>query len=472
MGDWLKARYNQVFKPSAVEPTILSHRRRASHKAAVVFVHGFTGHLESTWGSFIELALNDADIANWDVYSLGYPTALRIDLADFWSADPPLDIIATQLRTSFSVDPLVDYEAVAIVAHSMGGLAVQRAICDHKPLRDKLTHLLLYGTPSRGIAKARFGRMLKRQLKDMQPSSSFITNLRKHWDVIVGSPTNFELRVVAGNRDEFVGGAANLGAFPEVAQRVVAGNHVQIVRSQSADSENYRIFSRALSRRDDYQTVVDGAEVALEFRRFRQVVQALEPGAKGLDENGIVTLCLALEGLNRRDDALRYLGEHDANRTSSEVMCVLAGRLKRQWLAAGVAEDRTKARDLYCSALEVAVATKDSAQAYYSAINIAYIDLMSAPPASEIGAEVHAMANLAIEHCNFAPVSHWQLATQGEAKLILGDMNGAMESYKLAIEKCASPRDRESMATQALSVANRVYGHEGAKQIGKVLGVR
>lgn len=51
-----------------------------------------------------------------------------------WSADPDLSILAVHLKTRLGIAPLVEYRHLAIVAHSMGGLVVQRAMLDNPAL--------------------------------------------------------------------------------------------------------------------------------------------------------------------------------------------------------------------------------------------------------------------------------------------------------------------------------------------------
>jgi hypothetical protein len=49
----------------------------------------------------------------------------------------------------------------------MGGLAVQRALLDDKGLRNRTSHLFLFGTPCGGLIKASLVRVLNPQLRDM-----------------------------------------------------------------------------------------------------------------------------------------------------------------------------------------------------------------------------------------------------------------------------------------------------------------
>ncbi|MGX7875114.1 tetratricopeptide repeat-containing protein [Mesorhizobium sp. ORM6] len=297
----------------------------------------------------------------------------------------------------------------------MGGLLLQRAICDDAALRTRLSHVFLFGTPSAGINKARLLARLKRQFRDMSPSGAFISKLRKDWGVLFKGIPNFAFRAVAGDRDEFVSGDSSLGPFGSDDRRVVPGNHLQIVRPSSKNDQSFSIVAGALSGREISETDVDGAEVALELRNFHSAVQTLLPNASKLDDNAVVTLALALEGLRRGKEALAILNAHYGNRKpASEVMAVLAGRLKRQWLVGGLADDFERSRALYGNALQLAESAGDYEQAYYNAINVAFLDLMSLPPGSAMTSPVKAMAIKALDYCQMSPEKQWKSATMGK----------------------------------------------------------
>ena len=95
---------------------------------AVVFLHGFSGNRDDTWDRLPGL-LGTA-VSDWDIYTLGYATTFLPDLLGVWSADPDIPILATMLTTQASIYPLSRYKSLAVVAHSMGGLVVQRALVD------------------------------------------------------------------------------------------------------------------------------------------------------------------------------------------------------------------------------------------------------------------------------------------------------------------------------------------------------
>jgi hypothetical protein len=118
------------------------------------------------------------------------------------------------------------------------------------------------------------------------------------------------------------------------------------------------------------------------------------------------------------------------------------------------------------------VAGKDHAQAYYHAINLAFLDLMAASATDGVPAKVRDMAEQALKHCAAAKEDHWRLATEAEAALMLEDLPKAKELYKRALAKATSERDRDSMYSQAVRVAQRVFCEDGVKEIAALTGLQ
>lgn len=116
------------------------------------------------------------------------------------------------------------------------------------------------------------------------------------------------------------------------------------------------------------------------------------------------------------------------------------------------------------------MAGKDHAQAYYHAINLAFLDLMAASATDGVPAKVRAMAEQALKHCAAAKEDHWRLATEAEAALMLEDLPKATGLYKRALAKATSERERYSLYSQAVRVAERVFGETGGNEIETLSG--
>lgn len=465
----------RIFRGSSnKQAPALVENRNAGNPAAIIFVHGFQGDAVTTWSSFLTQLLKDRRLNDWDVYSVGYSTNLSIDFP-IWTSDPDIRLCASGLTTKFKLAPLDRYKAVVLVAHSMGGLVVQRAILDSDELSKRLTHVLLYGTPSAGVSKAVIGSRLKPQARDMCVGSKFITQLRAEWEKKIGNQPPFSFTVVAGETDAFIPPSSCIDPFPQSQQAVVPGDHLEIVRPNSTDHLSYALLYRTLTGVRGTHSIVESARLALEHKKYAHAIELLMPGVDGLDANAIVILALALESVGQKDEAMdvieRWNRNNACDRRSLDPIGVLAGRLKRRWLVSRQKQDFDRALELYSEGLERAEASIDHDQAYYHAINVAYLRLVSTPTGGSASPAVQEMARRALNHVEVASKNQWTYATTGEACLMLGNLTAGLEAYREARRLAINLRECDSMHMHAVVVAERVFGEKGAKLIDEAFGL-
>lgn len=432
----------------AEPPDVLAHRSTGA-KAAICLIHGFGGDLQKTWGTFPQILLDEKQLAAWDVYSMGYSTGLSFDVVGIWKAAPPLDKLAGLLRTVAAMGDLSGYKSLAFVAHSMGGLIVQRALVEDPELTGRTGHVVLFGTPSGGLKKASVFRGWKRQIRDMGEGSPFITDLRKRWETVFGGGTPFELLAVAGSKDEFVPAESALEPFPEQQRAIVFGNHVEIVKPSGPESLSAQVLVKKLVGEAAPGGPWNSARVAVEMRDFQRAIAELEGHRDELDEKHLVYLALAYEAVGRQEDAVALLEGQEG----TDAMGVLAGRHKRMWRAAGRKEDAERALELYQRGYQISVERDNPQQAFYHAINIAYMELEYGE--NESAAQKY--ASLALHYATSAPrQDKWSFATQGEAYLLIGKDDIALVRYKQALGQAPTPREMASMFGQAQRIAHRL----------------
>lgn len=455
----------------AEEPKLIQHRNKAQD-AAVIFIHGFGGNAgQETWGNFQDYLKKERDLANWDIYCLSYATKLRIDLVGIWAADPDIPKLARYLHTCCKTPPLDRYKCLALVAHSMGGLVVQRALVDFDDLSDVVSHLFLFGTPSGGLQKASPFRWLKRQGRDMTSKSPFIIDLRHRWlqkfGDSFGKTLPFRFWIVAGDRDEFVPASSSLAPFQNDFSKaeidVVPGNHLQIVKPCSDKELSVQLLFKGLRGNAGVSGSWTGAAVAVESRDFKKAIKLLEPHLDELDVDAVVQLALALESVGRSEDALSLLEKHQ--HSSTDAMGVLAGRLKRRWLVERRDADARRARELYAEAYRLAEEAVDHEQAFYHGINIAFMDLAYGTNRTEAKAKAAGMAARVLQHCQQTEPGKWRYATEAEASLMLGERSDAMEHYHAYLNASPAPREIESTYLQAKKVAYLMASRETARQL-------
>jgi len=354
-------------------------RREPAHKACVVFIHGFQGDPATTWARFPELLSEDSTMDGWDILSFGYESDLAPDLTGVWEGDPSIKTIADSLGTFANTNLVSNYGGLVFIAHSMGGLAVQRALLDHATLTEKVDKVILFGTPSFGLVKAWIFQLpilslLNRQVRDMGKTSPFIKSLRSEWDERFGaSPPPFAFLAVAGSEDEFVSRKASIDGFPDHQCAVVPGNHLKIVKPEKASDASLGVVINFIQDKEAAGGRWGTAALALERRQFQKVENQLGPNRASLDRCALVDLALALDGLGKRDEAMKVLA--DAKRYGTDAMGVLAGRHKRNWYQNRVDQEARTALDLYGEGYAIAKG-KDSSQAYYHGINLAFLALV------------------------------------------------------------------------------------------------
>ena len=421
---------------------IVEHRVEGN-AAALVFVHGFaTSGLP--FGRFAELLAAEPALAGWDILGVGYSTGLMPDLRRAWATDPSIDLLAGYLRSRARLGPLDRYDGLAVVAHSMGGLVVQSALLDDPELADRVSHVFLFGTPSAGVRIARWGGFLKRQISDMAEGGPFITRLRDRWDGVYSERRPFDLWVVAGDRDSFVPAHSSLGPFPPETHLVVPGDHLEIVEVPATGSMSVQVVAEGLQHAAAPAGPLNSARAAVASSEHDRAIRILGDDPSALDEAHLVDLALALHATGRADEAIAVLTEH-AGPAGTDAQGTLAGQLKRRWLDSGHRRDAEAALELYAGALAAAGGAGDDEQAYYHAINVAFLEVAFR---RDRGAAT-AAAREALAACGRSPVSYWRLATEAEAHLQIGDHDRALGAYRDAAALEPSPRDSGSAYVQA-----------------------
>jgi pimeloyl-ACP methyl ester carboxylesterase len=453
------------------KPDLLVLRANDS-PAAVVFIHGFGGDMEETWGKFPEFLMSEPGLQNWDVYSYGYPTSLRVDIPGIWVANPPINVLADAFAGRFQHDPLKRYRSVTILAHSMGGLVVQRALVSDPSIATRVTHVVLFGTPSAGLSKAALGRRGRKQVRDMIEGGEFIRGLRRDWDSTFGDGRAFKFFAVAGRMDSFVPVDSSLSPFAVEQRRTIPGDHLQIVKPQNSTELSVRIVCEALKGRAAPRGPWDSALVAVELGEFKKVIQQLEPRVEQLDEDAAVALALAYDGVGRNSDAIKVLTDRkNRGLKMAEPWNVFGGRYKRRWLLERTDAALQAAVEAYTEGLRVAMEGKvNHDQAMYACINLAFLALVSVPAnESRIPTPARVLAQQALDHASKADVGVWRHATEAEAKLYFDGIDAACASYGQAIA-LAGQREIDSMFTQAVRVAERIGGPKHAARIYATFG--
>lgn len=445
--------------PKTVEFISFRPTSSAKNETAIVFVHGFTGDVAKTWRRIPEFLQADRRLNEWDLLGVGYQSNRRFDLTGLWSSDARLEEIAIMLR---SRPELSRYKRLAFIAHSMGGLVVQQALILYDDLRNRTSHVVLFGTPSAGLTKAGFASFWKRQIQNMKAGGPFITALRDKWTSLnLDSAPPLAFIAVAGETDQFVPPESSLGPFPQAKCDVIPGNHLTMLDAESAEAPCVQKILQILCQGTTPQGPRSAAKVAIETGQFADVIRRLWPNRDSnptqfpanLDDYGAVQLAIALEKTGDSAGALGVLKNHKPKGT--DILGVLAGRLKRRWWLTSNADDLESARKLYHEAYDQSVAKNppDHDQAYYHGINLAYLAIA----AQRDFTAARLIASKVLDHVDKAVdpgLKHWRLATAGDAMIILERTEEAINKHREAAGQKLKPWEASSMEEQALRVAD------------------
>lgn len=433
-------------------PTKIIIRQSNDNEKAILFVHGFSGNGEHTFGLLPAFVAGDRELSDWDVYSLNYPSSLSPDLSGVWRADPNLTELSNYFRESLT-ESFGRYRKLALIAHSMGGLLVQRGFLDLHD-RARVSHILMFGTPSAGLKKAHLGTILfKRQVKDMRPESEFIRLLATDRSKVFSNPT-FEFLSVSGLSDEFVPSSSSLDPFePKYCRRVVGG-HLSIVKPEQYDSE---VTQLVLNRLKGKAVPAPKSVTSDDMRRAKD------------DPEEIVRIATLHELAGFSDDAIELLRSN--LHLNFYIYGALAGRYKRLWLADLDAMNSAgqKALDTYAAGYKGAYDAKKFKPAIYNGVNLAFMKLAydNDPNAARKIAE-------AVLELLFVPeVSDYYhyYGVSAEAKLHLGKHEEALREYARQDTVDLTRDRRVSMFQQAIWTARFLGNEPLAQQIqGLILG--
>lgn len=300
----------------AVDRPVRIDFKNSGADGAIVFIHGFGGHAEQTWGDFPRYVERRPELEGWDVFGIGYSSSLRIELTRAWSGDASLETLGYYLRTALALPPLQRYKRLALVAHSMGGLVVQQALLDDA-CRARVSHVLLFGTPSAGVAKAGLIGRFNQQARDMVTGSEFLTKLRDSWPKAYADGEAFVLRVVAGERDSFIPTVSSLEPFPEAVRLVVPGDHLSMVKADGPNSAIVELLVQTLKDTARSASAASKSNLPQQLGRFIGREREIAEIETLLNASRLVTIA-GTGGLGK-------------TRTALEVAATFVGRVAGVW---------------------------------------------------------------------------------------------------------------------------------------------
>lgn len=420
---------------------------RSEGNNLLLFVHGLSGESKDTFGTIPQMLQSDSNFDGWAMKPLGYSPIVQPKLGkDIWGAILDVDKISGFLKTSIKYK-FNNYDRIAIVAHSLGGLVAQKAILDlDEDNRNRISHLIMFGTPSNGISPEVLSKQWNKKYGELSNDGDFIKSLRNEWNNTFNGNYPFKLKVAASTDDEYVSLESCHGPFDAKYCEFVERKHIDMVKPKSDKDATYSLIISALTGSKFFNEYTNAEEINLILGKYDAVVKELLPKKDDLDKRGLTQLIFALEGLERKDEVYDILNNHSLAKSNTDLMGIIGGRHKRDYLKSSTSKSSELAKEYYSKALQISVENDDYNQIYYHAINLAFLSIVTDPEGGESKMMKYAKQALdATEHCRD---NVWKYATVAEANMYIGDMDKAKEFYLKASED-APIREKISMHTNA-----------------------
>jgi pimeloyl-ACP methyl ester carboxylesterase len=411
---------------------LICYRKKEGYNNVLLFVHGFSGSASETFGFIPQMLEENPQFRGWDIFSIGYSSDVFPSIGrGIWSVNPDITKISSYLRTLLE-NQFSDYDRFAIVAHSMGGLAAQRMILDLDKLnRNRLSHLLLFGTPSAGLKKASWVSFWNTQVRDLSSDSDFIKKLRSDWNHEFNASTNFSFKTFAGTKDEFVPTESSLAPFDEKYHGIIEGNHLNMIApkdSKDIHNQCFEIIIRTLTNQQIAHLNGNPEDINLLIGDYQAIINKFSPNPNLIGLKELTKLVFALECTNKAAEAITVLNDHPSALKDSDTLGILGGRFKRKYLLEGLQADLDKAFLYYNKAYKIATKAKNNRQIFYNAINIAFLYIV----AHNDNPKMLQYAQIALDNCNSIHKDMWEMATMAEANLYLGNISLAEGFYREA----------------------------------------
>ncbi|PKP25760.1 MAG: hypothetical protein CVU03_06315 [Bacteroidetes bacterium HGW-Bacteroidetes-2] len=420
-------------------------RKQDAAVNTVLFIHGFSGECATTFDTMQQHIQEDPEMKGWDMYPFGYSENVKPQMGkDIWASVEDIHRVADYLSASIK-HKYGNYKRIAIVAHSLGGLAVQKTLLDlDKNDLSRISHVLLFGTPSNGI-EVDPSKTLDKRWVDLNKEAPFIKTLRSNWEKTFAKDYPFAFKVVASIDDKDVPLHTNFNPFDKKYQVTIAGNHFSMVQPANKENDSYRLILDTLNNNEFFNRYTNQEEINNLLGEYDTVVKKLMPDKETLNIKGLKQLLFALEGLDRHEEVMNLLLKHPLSQENTDLIGVLGGRLKRKYLQTLSDSDGSKAMVYYNKGLAISTQKNDFEQMYYHAINLAFLSLIY----EEDKNKMRKYAQQALEATEKDLFSSlWKNATIAEAAMYCGDFEKATVYYSLAAE-AAGLREKISIHTNA-----------------------
>lgn len=202
-------------------------------KKYIIFVHGLTGKVGTTWGKFSDFLKADESI-EYTVKELGYYSPY---FAWFMPA-PTIASIASGLLTDIRKECCIENDDIILVGHSMGGIVIKQLLLklNEENIKHNINKICFFDVPHQGAILANIGRYFSwrnRHLKSLAMNSADLEAINSAW-FNRGIDRNLSILSIVDASESVVAAASSKSPFRhhpiETIQNV---NHSSIVKPKS-----------------------------------------------------------------------------------------------------------------------------------------------------------------------------------------------------------------------------------------------
>jgi esterase/lipase len=220
-------------------------------KKCVLFVHGLGGG-RKTWGKFEELLKKDQTI-NYIPEFYSYSTCIFRILHCIQPKYAKIETLSYALDT-FIKNKLSDYDEIALVGHSLGGIIIKQYLINLKLSGatrdlDKIKKIIFYATPHDGALKANISSFFSfkhRHLRQLKNKSDYLLSLNMQWgqsrlDRIL------QCKNILAAEDGTVSFDSSTSGFKHLENQVISKkNHISIVKPIDEEDLSYLALRKFL----------------------------------------------------------------------------------------------------------------------------------------------------------------------------------------------------------------------------------
>ena len=413
---------------------------------AIIFVHGFSGEAWKTFGKIPDFLAKEERMKGWDMFPFGFSENVDPQLGkEVFASVNDIERIADNLSAAIK-HKFGKYNRLAIVAYSLGGLVAQRAILNLNDFnKERLSHVILFGTPSNGITNNALKELWKHKIQDLIQDQPFIVQLRNDWSQTFKDHYPFTFKTAVATRDVYVSKDSALDPFSKESWVNVDGDHLSMVNAKTKENDSFELILNTLTDNPFFNKYTNSEEINIALGEYDEVTRKLKPALDYLNESGLEKLIYAMECSGQRDEAIEILETHKLAQNDSEMLFLLGNLFKNEYLNNTNKDDGNNAYKCYKKALRIAKKNNETEQIYLNAINMAFMNLILQGDKRDM----KTYAAQAIEVAsNVRRNNLKKLSTIAEGNIYLGNLDNAKTYYSRAVKK-ANIREKIAINSEA-----------------------